>query len=1013
MSEIKQIRIPQAASKFGVGASHIVDYLKGKGFSVTPASKLTDEQFDLLAKEYQQDTALKDKASHIQIGVDRADRDSVTIDKTKPFVKPKEEEEELRIKTSSATTEVKFDNKEKKKKEEEQEVIKAESKEVISGPKVVDKINLEKPATLVQEEEPKKKAGKATKKKKEEVEEAIEEATKKSAKEDKVAVEDAAKIEQPTTTEVESTSTAEVIETKSDETGKQDSDTIETKFQKLEGTKVLGKIELKVHEPKKPTPADNKDADNKRARKRIPVNKPPGEQGNTTGEKREFRPRTDNNTGSNRFGGNNTGSSGTTNRIGGNNTTGGGSNRFGSNNTGGSNRFGGNNAGAGNRTGTGSNRFGTDNKRFDKNKPSTTTASDQPKEITEQEIQQKIRETQAKLAGILKGGKGTKAKYKRQRREENQAAENEATEKNSVLDVTEFISVSELASLMDVGYTQVISKCMELGVMVSINQRLDAEIIELVASEFGFQVKFVSMEDKDDDIEEVVDNPEDLRDRPPVVTVMGHVDHGKTTLLDFIRKANVAAGEAGGITQHIGAYEVTSDTGKKVVFLDTPGHEAFTAMRARGAKVTDVAVIVIAADDSVMPQTKEAISHAQAAGVPMVFAINKVDKDGANPDRIREQLSQMNILVEEWGGKFQCQEISAKKGQNIDKLLEKILLEAELLELKANPLRPAVGTVIEATLDKGRGYVTTVLVQNGTLNIGDVVVAGTSVGKIKALFSSLNERITITGPSSACTILGLDAAPQAGEKFHVIEDESEAKEIVNKRKQIIREQGIRTKKHITLDEIGRRLALGNFKELNVIIKGDVDGSVEALTDSLLKLSTNEVQIKVVLRGVGAITESDVMLASASDAIIIGFNVRASANARGVAEKEKIEIKYYSIIYNAIEEIKTAMEGMLEPKIEERITGYLEIREVYKITKVGTVAGCFATEGKIYRGSKARIIRDGIVVHTGQLASLKRFKDDAKDVVSGQECGTSLKNYSDIFAGDMIECYEETEIKRKL
>jgi len=909
-TETKQIRIPQAATKFGVGASHIVDFLKGKGFTVTPATKLTDEMFDLLAKEYQQDAALKDKAQHIQIGTDRT-KEEITLDKTKPVGKPKEEEEELRIKSSTIQTEVKFEQKDKKKNVEPEEVVKAESKVEIKGPKVVGKVEVET------EEETKKKAkaGKATKKK------------KGDAEEEKTA--------EPETPVVEETTPVE--EVKPEEPA-----FIERKKVTLEGVKVMGKIEIKAPEvkpkqPEKPQPSKEGDAQ-KRQRKRILVNKV-----DVSKDNKDRRDRTD---------------------------------------------------------------------RRDTRTPQRGVKPEQqPHEISEKEIQDKIKETQAKLAGLMKG-KGSK-KYKRKKRGEQSGDEATTGEKSTVLEVTEFIPVSELATLMDVSYTQVISKCMEAGVMVSINQRLDAEIIELVANEFGFTVKFVNVEDSDDDIEEIEDDPEDLKDRPPIVTVMGHVDHGKTTLLDFIRKANVAAGEAGGITQHIGAYEVTADNGKKVVFLDTPGHEAFTAMRARGAKITDVAVIVIAADDSVMPQTKEAISHAQAAGVPMVFAINKVDKDGANPERIREQLSQMNILVEEWGGKFQCQEISAKKGLNIDKLLEKILLEAEMLELKANPDRPATGTVIEATLDKGRGYVTTVLVQNGTLNTGDVVIAGTNMGKVKALFSSLNEKITSSGPASACTVLGLDGAPQAGEKLHVMEDESEAKEIINKRKQILREQGIRTKKHITLDEIGRRLALGNFKELNIIIKGDVDGSVEALTDSLLKLSTDEVQVKVVLRGVGQITESDVLLASASDAIIIGFNVRPSSNAKKIAEKENIEIKYYSIIYNAIEEIKTAMEGLLEPTIEERITGNVEVREVFKITKVGTVAGCLVTEGKIYRTSKIRIIRDGIVIYAGKLGSLKRYKDEVKEVVSGQECGIHIKDYNNLEVGDVIEAFEELEIKRKL
>jgi len=638
---------------------------------------------------------------------------------------------------------------------------------------------------------------------------------------------------------------------------------------------------------------------------------------------------------------------------------------------------------------------------------------DQP-QVSEKEIQDKIKSTLAKLGGGAKG-KGVKSKIKRQKKEEAALAleQAEAVDSN-VLQVTEFISVSELASLMNVSATEVISKCLKLGIMVSINQRLDAEVIELVADEFGFKVKFISVADQAEEAEEEVeDTPENLAERAPIVTVMGHVDHGKTSLLDFIRSTNVISQEAGGITQHIGAHEVTTDKGKKVVFLDTPGHEAFTAMRARGAQVTDVAVIVIAADDAVMPQTKEAISHAQAAGVPMVFALNKIDKEGATPDKIREQLANMNLLVEEWGGKYQSQEISAKKGLNIDKLLDKILLEAELLELKANPNRPASGTVIEATLDKGRGYVATLLVQTGTLHVGDMVVSGTNYGKVKAMFNEKGEKRAESGPSSAVLVLGLNGAPQAGEGFKVYEDEQEAKNVTNKREQIMREQGLRTKKHITLDEIGRRLALGTFKELNVIVKGDVDGSVQALSDSLQKLSTQEIVINVVHGAVGQITESDVLLASASDAIIIGFQVRPSVSARKLAEKENIEIRLYSVIYDAIEEIKTAMEGMLEPTIEEKILGNAEVREVFKVSKVGTIAGCQVVEGKITNKSKMRVVRDGIVVYSGLIETLKRFKDEVKEVLSGQECGIRVKDFNDVKAGDMLEAYEETEVKRTL
>ncbi len=649
----------------------------------------------------------------------------------------------------------------------------------------------------------------------------------------------------------------------------------------------------------------------------------------------------------------------------------------------------------------------------------TTGGRREEKLIDEKEIQEKIRETQAKLAGGGGKGKGLKAKIRREKRQELADSKGEMLDDNK-LRVTEFISVSELANLMDVSFAEVISKCMGLGIMVSINQRLDAEVIELVASEFNFDVEFIDMEkqmEMEDD-EDDEDEEGELQPRSPIVTIMGHVDHGKTSLLDYIRSANVVAGEAGGITQHVGAYQVELANGKEITFLDTPGHEAFTAMRARGAKVTDIAVIVVAADDAVMPQTREAISHAQAAGVPMIFAINKIDKDGANSQKIYEQLSGMNILVEEWGGKFQSQEIAAKSGLNIDKLLEKILLEAELLELKANPDREATGTIIEATLDKGRGYVATLLVENGTLRPGDLIVSGQYYGRVKALFNERNNREEEAGPSAPAVVLGLNGAPQAGEKFKIYEDESEAKGIANRRAQILREQGIRTKKHITLDEIGRRLALGSFKELKVIIKGDVDGSVEALSDSLQKLSTPEILVSVIHKGVGQINESDIVLAEASDAIVIAFNVRPSMQALKMADTAGIEIKMYSIIYNAIEEVKSAMEGMLEPKVQEKITANVEIKEVFKFDKA-TVAGCQVISGKIKRDSKIRLIRDGIVVYPtaegvkAELASLKRYKDDAKDVTTGMECGLTIKNYTDIKVGDIVEAYEEEEVKRTL
>lgn len=634
-------------------------------------------------------------------------------------------------------------------------------------------------------------------------------------------------------------------------------------------------------------------------------------------------------------------------------------------------------------------------------------------EVSEEEIQKEIKETLARLSG---SGKSKGAKHRREKRQSGAEAreleELQAQEDKTVLKATEFVTVSELGSMMNVSPTEVIAACMSLGIFVSINQRLDAETLVLIAEEFGFTVEFVSAEVQES-IAEEEDNEADLVERPPIVTVMGHVDHGKTSLLDHIRKANVIAGEAGGITQHIGAYHVELKDGKKITFLDTPGHEAFTAMRARGAQVTDIAIIIIAADDDVMPQTKEAINHAQAAGVPMVFAINKVDKDGANPDKIREALSQMNILVEDWGGKYQCQEISAKKGDGVDDLLEKVLLEAELLELKANPNKRAVGTIIESSLDKGKGYVTTLLVESGTLNIGDIILAGQYMGRVKAMHNERDQAIKEAGPAVPVSMLGLNGAPTAGDRFNVMSDEKEAKQIASKREQLQREQGLRTQKHITLDEIGRRLAIGDFQELNIIVKGDVDGSIEALSDSLLKLSTDSIQVNVIHKAVGQISESDVLLASASDAIIIGFQVRPSASARKLAEAEEIDIRLYSIIYNAIEEIKDAMQGMLSPDIQENILGTAEIRETFKITKVGTIAGCYVLEGKINRNAKIRLIREGIVVYEGSLGSLKRFKDDVKEVQHGYECGLNIENFNDIKVGDQVEAYEQVEVAKTL
>ena len=655
-------------------------------------------------------------------------------------------------------------------------------------------------------------------------------------------------------------------------------------------------------------------------------------------------------------------------------------------------------------------RGGNQNNRGGRKKPAHT-----PKEEpSEAEVQKQVRETLEKLQGKSSKGKG--AKYRREKRdvhrqktEDDQALQDA---ESKLLKVTEFVTVSEVATMMDVPVTQIISACMSLGMMVTMNQRLDAETLTIVADEFDYSVEFITA-DIEESIQVEEDAPEDLTNRAPIVTVMGHVDHGKTSLLDYVRKENVIAGESGGITQHIGAYSVTLEDGQQITFLDTPGHEAFTAMRARGTQVTDLAIIVIAADDDIMPQTKEAISHAQAAGVPIVFAINKIDRPTANPDKIKEGLAQMNLLVEDWGGKIQSHDISAKTGDGVNELLEKVLLEAELLELKANPNKVANGTVVEAFLDKGRGYVSTILVQGGTLKIGDYLLAGQCSGKVRAMHDERGNKIQEAGPATPISILGLDGAPQAGDKFNVFDDEREAKGIASKRTQLQREQSVRTQRHITLDEIGRRIALGDFKELNVILKGDVDGSVEALTDSFLKLSTDEIQVNIIHKGVGAITESDVLLASASDAIIIGFNVRPMGNARQIADKEEIDIRMYSIIYAAINDLKDAMEGMLSPEMKEEITGTAEIRETFKISKIGTIAGCMVISGKIYKDSGIRLIREGVVVYTGELSSLKRFKDDAKEVAKGYDCGMQIKNYNDIKENDVIECFREIAIKKKL
>lgn len=971
MAEVTTPRLMAAVKEFNVGKDTLVDFLVDKGFStddLKPTSKLTEEMYRALQQEFQGDKVAKEKSDRIDLpkgaGMEprkKRDEEEILFKKEEkktvappppveevpapppppaPVVedeKPKEEEKPAPV-VQEEPQKV-----EEEPKTEEPKVTRIETPG-IEGPKVFDKIDL---SAIDSSTRPKKVI------KKKETKEA------KPVKEEKPVADEKAKAPEITAKEIEEPTI---------EKEKQEEDLPLTitniKAEKLEGPKILGKINLPVDNDTRPKKEE------KRKRKRIPIEK-----------KSPNAPR-----------------QGTGPGVGG----------------GGGQRGGG---GGGARPGQQGGRPGAGQGQQRPGFGGRTITRRDDKEINEKEIQEKIRETQAKLAGAGGRGKSQKAKHRRAKREENAEAMGEMTEDNK-LQVTEFISVSELANLIDVSFAEVISKCMSLGIMVSINQRLDAEVIELVAGEFGYDVEFIDVEKQMELEEEEDDDEAELQPRSPIVTIMGHVDHGKTSLLDYIRSANVVGGEAGGITQHIGAYQVTLPNEKVITFLDTPGHEAFTAMRARGAKITDIAVIVIAADDAIMPQTKEAISHAQAAGVQMIFAINKIDKDGANPQKIYEQLANMNILVESWGGKFQSQEISAKQGLNIDLLLEKILLEAEILDLKANPDREGSGSVIEATLDKGRGYVATILVQNGTLKAGDLVVSGQFYGRVKAMFNERGKKVDEAKPSAPVLILGLNGAPQAGEKFKVYQDESEAKNIANRRAQIQREQGIRAKKHITLDEIGRRLALGNFKELNMIIKGDVDGSIEALSDSLQKLSTEEIAVRVVHKAVGAITESDVLLATASDAIIVGFNVRPSVQASRLADTEGVEIKTYSIIYNVIDEVKSAMEGMLEPKIQEKIVANVEVRDVFKFDKA-TVAGCYVLDGRIKRDNKVRLIRDGIVVYpTGEgvnaeLGSLKRFKDDVKEVLSGMECGITIKNYADLKVGDVIEAYEVEEVKRTL
>lgn len=960
--EAKPMQLPKAATLLNVSKSTIVEALAKKGIKVEdkPTTKLTPDMLDILMKEFKVDMNIKVESDTVVLGGKKRENIELDVTKSATTVEKKPiESEEIRITSSIVATP------EKPKKEEtktpeviaEPEFTKTLTPK-LEGPKVIAKIDLDaKPESSTKETK-----------------------TKKSSGSSKPKVEDVAKEEVEEIKIVETKSEPKIVEeeTPTIDTSAEEDNHIETKYEKLDGFKVVGMVDLEKSKPPKktePPKTENKgntsEAD-KRQRKRIfKSDKPDKIQPAQQDTNRQQRPAA--------AGGFNRGPGGPNRGPGGPNRGPGGPNR-----------------------GPGG---------FNRNAPAKKTEEVQA--VSEKEIEDKIKETMSRLAAAT--GKSNRAKFKREKRSahaEEAQKEQDAIQEN-LLEIAEFISVSELASLMNVSASEVIKTCMNLGVIVSINQRLDAEIIELVASEFKFEVKFISAADEEFIEDEEEDDPASLVERAPIVTIMGHVDHGKTSLLDYIRKANVVAKEAGGITQHIGAYNVKTPSGKMICFLDTPGHEAFTAMRARGAKLTDIAIIVIAADDQVMPQTKEAISHAQSANVPMIFAFNKIDKPGANADKIREQLSAMNILVEEWGGKFQSAEISAKAGTNIQTLLDKVLLEAEIMELKANPDKSAQGSVIEASLDKGRGYVATILVQSGTLEKGDMIACGPYFGKIKAMYDHTGSIVKNAGPSVPVQILGLNGAPQAGEKFRVYTDEQEAKAIANRRAQIDRETGMRTKKHITLDEIGRRLALGNFKELNLIIKGDVDGSIEALTDSLLKLSTDEVHVNVLHKAVGPINETDVLLASASDAIVIGFQVRPSIQARKIAENEGVEIRTYSIIYNAIEDVKSAMEGLLEPKIEEKVVANIEIRETFKIPKVGTIAGCYVLEGKVSRNNKVRLVRDGIVMYTGELASLKRFKDDVKDVAFGFECGLNIKNYNDIQVGDIVEAFEEVEVMRKL
>jgi len=951
MSEGKTMRLNKVLRELNISLDRAVEYLADKGHEIEarPTTKISGGVYQVLLDGFETDA--NKKAASKEVGVEkRKEKEAIRLELEAKLEKKRAEEAQ----------------KEEAKKEE---VLKAKADKLEL--KTVGKIDIDnigkKPADKVEDTPLEVKSEEIVVEPKVDQEKTEEKSESKNTIEEKptsVKTEVkkvVSKIEKEVSRVGEKPKTkkeALKIEEKVDEVTAENAEAIKTQYKKLDGPNFTGKkIDLKQFDrPKKKKPEVKKDsnADAKKKRKRI-ISKP-----GTTGA---------------------------------NSKTGQGNNRPGQGNT---------------RGGQASSR-----PPFRGGRGAQRPAAVKKEEPTEADIQKQVRETLEKLQGKSSKGKG--AKYRRNKRDahrEHSDAELEAQAlDNKILKVTEFVTVSEVATMMDVPVTNIISSCMMLGMMVTMNQRLDAETLVIVAEEFNHKVEFIGAE-VEESIEEVVDKPEDLVTRAPIITVMGHVDHGKTSLLDYIRKANVIDGESGGITQHIGAYSVNVGD-QKIAFLDTPGHEAFTAMRARGAQVTDLVIIVAAADDDVMPQTKEAISHAQAAGVPIIFAINKIDKPNANPDNVKTQLSSMNLLIEEWGGNIQSQDISAKTGEGIPELLEKVLLEAEILELKANPNKNPVGAVVEALLDKGRGYVSTILVQAGTLKIGDYLLAGKHSGKVRAMFDDKGNNLKEAGPSTPVSILGLDGAPQAGDKFNVFDDEREAKQIASKRSQLQREQSVRTQKTLTLDEIGRRIALGDFKELNIILKGDVDGSVEALTDSFQKLSTEEIQVNILHKGVGAITESDVLLATASDAIIVGFNVRPQGNARAVADREEVDIRTYSIIYAAINDLKDAMEGMLSPEMKEEVSGNVEIREVYKISKVGNIAGCMVMSGKIFRDSQIRIIRDGIVVHDGTLTSLKRFKDDVKEVAKGYDCGLQIKNYNEILEGDVIEAYKEVAVKKKL